>query len=303
VSRNNQVFYEITCSITIAINLALKSLLDKTEKPLKDIVTEYLEWVKNDQYLIFQQTKFHSPTRYFASLVPKRGNKKYAHRIKQRFRELSFPFEHQKQKTKNISETTTNVLFITLTYDQSQCHFQTSWDAISYYWNKFMANIRKQFGRVLYVRCFESLQNGYAHIHALLYFQDQTFLTFLKWSHKKSKHLWRIPFPIVEKIRRYWHSFIDIQGMIHLSDGFKYLGKYISKSSDLSEKAEKTLALTWKFHKRTFSLGSKFKMEIFNRYLIPRLDTPKYNSNFFIPNDSGRSRTQTNSSIFSKTRL
>ena len=55
--------------------------------------------------------------------------------------------------------------------------------------------------------------------------------------------------------------------MVNLSDGFKYLGKYLSKSIDLSQKATKTLALTWAFRKRAFSIGQKFKEAIFNRYL------------------------------------
>ena len=55
--------------------------------------------------------------------------------------------------------------------------------------------------------------------------------------------------------------------MPHFADGFKMLGKYISKSADLSQKAVTTLACLWAFHKRSYSLGIKFKTEIFNRYL------------------------------------
>ena len=145
--------------------------------------------------------------------------------------------------------------------------YKQSWLTVSYYWNKFVANLRKRFGRVLTVRCYESSDKGYSHIHCILYFKNYSFPTFLKWSYKKNRYLWRISFQEVEKIKGYWHSFLDIQGMVNLSDGFNYLGKYISKSADLTAKAQKTLALTWAFHKRAYSLGNKFKKEIFRRYL------------------------------------
>jgi hypothetical protein len=54
--------------------------------------------------------------------------------------------------------------------------------------------------------------------------------------------------------------------MPYLADGLKYLGKYITKSSDLSQKQVKTLSLNWAFRKRSFSIGNKFKQEIFKLY-------------------------------------
>lgn len=246
----------------------IKAILHNSDTTITFIEKKYMEWVDYNQYLVFEQTKFKSPTRHFASLVPKRGNEKYAYNIKRRFKEFSLPFDYEKKISTESKEEQTNILFITLTNAVTEkSNFKTEWEAVSYHWNKFLANLRKQFGRVLSVRCYESSDQGFPHIHAIIYFQDQTFTTFFRWSKKKNRYLWRIPFPTVEKIRRYWHSFIDIQGMVDLSDGFKYLGKYLSKSSDLSQKATKTLSLTWAFHKRAFSLGKKFKMEIFKRYL------------------------------------
>ena len=246
----------------------IQKVLYQPQTTLKTIIDEYQDWVNYDQYLIFEHQRFHSPVRYIASLVPKRGNKKYAYKMQKRFKELSLPFDYEKKHTKEVPETQTNVLFLTLTYavtDQSD--FKKAWNELSYNWNKFLSNIRKHFGRVLTARCYESSEKGFPHIHCMLYFPDQTFPTFLKWSHKKQRYLWRIPFTTVEEIKQYWHSYIDIQGMVNLSDGFKYLGKYLSKSSDLSQKATKTLALTWAFHKRAFSIGNKFKEEIFKKYL------------------------------------
>ena len=106
------LFKSIIIDITLSVNESLKNYLKKTEKSLDIVVREYLEWVNHDRLLIFEQTRFHSATRYFASLMPKRGNKKYASRLKQRFKELSLPFDYEKKISKNVSETLTNVLFL-----------------------------------------------------------------------------------------------------------------------------------------------------------------------------------------------
>ena len=123
----------------------------------------------------------------------------------------------------------TNVLFLSLTWDPNICDWKTAWDSISYFWNLMVANLRRKYGRVLTARVYESTEQGYPHIHCILYFPNYQFPTFLKWSSKKKRHIWRIPFPEVEKLRGLWHSFIDVQGMVNLADGMKYLGKYLNK--------------------------------------------------------------------------
>ena len=216
----------------------LRSKLYNKETTQEVIIQKYIEWVLNNQYLIFEQKKFHSPVRQIASLVPKRGNSKYAWRVRKRWREFTFPFEYQQEldAEKNdlpVDETTTNILFLSLTWDPKICDWKTAWDSISYFWNLFVANLRRKYGRVLTARTYESTEQGFPHIHCILYFPDYQFHTFLKWSNKKNRHIWRIPFPEVEKLRGSWHSFIDVQGMVNLADGLKYLGKYVTKGTDL----------------------------------------------------------------------
>ena len=256
----------------------LRSTLYNKETTQEKIIEKYSEWVSNNQYLIFDQKRHHSPMRQIASLVPKRGNPKYAWKVRKRWREFTLPFEYQqkidseKGDLSNITETSTNVLFLSLTFDPNLCDWKTAWDSISYFWNLFVANLRRKYGKVLTARVFESTEKSSPHIHCILYFPNYQFPTFLKWSNTKKRHIWRIPFPEVEKLRRYWHSFIDVQSMIHLADGLKYLGKYINKgtdleSDDLSGKGLITLANTWAFRKRAYSLGVKFKEAIFEKYV------------------------------------
>jgi hypothetical protein len=256
----------------------LRSFLYHKETTQETISENYSEWVSSDKYLIFEQKRHHSPIRQIASLVPKRGNRKYAWKVRKRWQEFTFPFEYQqkldaeKDDLVKINETTTNVLFLTLTWDINFCDWKTAWDSISYFWNLFVANLRRKYGAVLTARVYESTEQGFPHIHCILYFPNYQFPTFLKWSKTKNRHIWRIPFPEVEKLRGLWHSFIDVQGMVNLADGLKYLGKYVTKgtdlnSGDLSGKGLKTLANTWAFRKRAYSLGVKFKAAIFEKYV------------------------------------
>jgi len=256
----------------------LRSALYHKETTQETILERYVDWVSNNQYLIFEQKRHRSPIRQIVSLVPKRGNPKYAWRVRKQWREFTLPFEYQqkidveKGEYQPISEVSTNVLFVSLTWDHDFCDWKTAWDSVSYFWNLMVANLRRKYGRVLTARVYESSKQGFPHIHCILYFQDYSFPTFLKWSNKQRHHVWRIPFPEVEKLRCLWHSFVDVQGMINLANGLKYLGKYVTKGTDLeqgglSEKCKSTLSLTWVFRKRAYSLGVKFKEAIFQKYL------------------------------------
>lgn len=257
----------------------LRSVLYDKETTQEVIIQQYSDWVSNHQYMIFEQKKFRSLVRQIASLVPKRGNSKYAWQIRKRWHEFSFPFEYQQKlyaendNLANSNETMTNILFVSLTWDPKICDWKTAWDTkISHDWNLFVARLRRKYGKTLTARVYESTEKGVPHIHCILYFPNYQFPTFLKWSNKKRRHIWRIPFPEVEKLRKMWHSFIDIQGMVNLADGLKYLGKYLTKGTDLesgdtSGKGLITLANTWAFRKRAFSLGKKFKEAIYEKYV------------------------------------
>jgi hypothetical protein len=273
------VKYSVRQNVNTRTNLSLKviqvsslerlrAVLYKKETTQEVISKTYLDWVSNNQYMVFEQKRHRSPIRQIASLIPKRGNIRYAYRVRRKFREFILPFEFEQRKSEIIVEGKTRVLFLTLTFDPSICDFKTGWDSIGYFWNCFVASIRRCFGRVLSARCFESSEKGFPHIHCVLYFENVEFPTFLKWSKTKRRFIWRIPFPEVEKFKARWHSFIDVQGMSNLAEGLKYLSKYITKGTDLTENGStQTLSLTWAFRKRAYSLGTKFKEAIFEKYL------------------------------------
>jgi len=73
-----------------------------------------------------------------------------------------------------------------------------------------------------------------------------------------------------------WRSHTDAQAMSSLGWGLSYLKKYLLKSIDSKNKdsvALKTLALSWLFNKRAFSVSGKF------RQMLTDLIKTMHNSN------------------------
>jgi len=160
----------------------------------------------------------------------------------------------------------TNVLFQTLTFDTKLCDFKTAWLTIGVELNRYVANLANQYkSRVLIdARCFESFKNVYPHVHLILYFLDPSFHTFKMCSRKSKRWIWRIDTSDRNKTRRFWSSNIDVQGIVSMRESLWYLEKYIAKASNLAlndseNKGLKTLACSWAFGKRSYSVSKEFK--------------------------------------------
>ena len=255
---------------------------------LSEIVDKYCEWVADDRYLILRRVEYKTfqvrdsrnnkfvpyqlPIKEdtFAIKCSKRGNDVYRKRVYGRFAGLGdmvekLVFFNPKKRGKKK----TKVLWVTLTYDPSRCYFKDAWTNIGTEFNRFMAYVRKQYGKVSCCRVFESYENGFPHIHAILLFEETEFKVFRD---RKGQ------FRIKEKdtIAQGWHSFVDIKAMYSLGKSFSYLKKYLLKSIDKENKdskALKTLALGWLFNKRAFSVSGKFKQTLTD------LIKTKHNSN------------------------
>ena len=201
----------------------LRSVLYHKETTQEVITGKYVQWVSNPQCLIFEQKRHHFLIRQIASLVPKRDNEKYAMKVHKRWQEFTLPFEYQqkleseKGELVSFDETTTNILFLSLTWDINFCDWKTAWDSKSYFWNLMVSNLLRKYGRVLTARVYETTEQVFPHIHCIVYFPDYWFPTFLKWGSKQKRHIPRIPFPEVEKLRGFWHIFVDVQDMVNLS--------------------------------------------------------------------------------------
>ena len=258
----------------------LRSDLDDKETNVEVICKEFLRYATKDEYAIFESRLLDGSVRRVASLVSKRGNVKYVSGVKKRFDELIVPFELMPNNDVLLVNGKTSVLYQTLTYDAKLCDFKTCIRRIGVEVNRYLSNLKKRFhSRVLIVaRCFEAFKSGYFHVHLVLYFQDYSFHTFKRHSKKQKRDVWRIDTWERDKFRRYWHSNIDVQGMVNLHESLRYIEKYIAKASNLAlndgdNKGLKTLALSWAFGKRSFSVSKKFKQIVFEKYLsLPSSD-------------------------------
>ena len=132
---------------------------------------KYRVWVSEDKYVILNRIeskyvvierkdgkhKVFNPTakkavksEVFAVKYLKRGNDVYRSRVYCRFRELSnlaektvfFNPKDRRGQKKSVA------LFVTLTYDTKRCSFDDAWQNIGVEFNRFMASVRKKFGKV-----------------------------------------------------------------------------------------------------------------------------------------------------------
>jgi hypothetical protein len=237
---------------------------------VSEIVDRYVEWVSEDKYMIlsrWNRKKWKNDV--FAVKCAKRGNDVYRSRVYHRFKGLCSKAEKLTFfNPKDRGTKKTRALWVTLTYDTKLCEFGEGWRNVGIEFNRFMAYVRKQFGRVSGCRVFESFENGYPHIHCILLFEAW----FSVFRDKKGQ------FRIHEKdvIALGWHSNIDVKAMSSLAGGFSYLKKYLLKGVNFEKadsKALKTLALCWAYRKRAFSVSGTF------RKLLADLISNMHNSN------------------------
>ncbi|MCW3985975.1 MAG: protein rep [Candidatus Bathyarchaeota archaeon] len=224
---------------------------------VSEIVDQYLAWVNETMYMILSRWNNDlQRNEVFAVKCAKRGNDVYRYRVYKRFKGLSSMADEIvffNPKERGVKQT--RALWITLTYDLKRCLFNEAWRNIGVEFNRFMAFIRKRFGKVTCVRVFESFENGYPHIHCILLFESTWFPVF-----RDRKGQFRVHSKQV--ITKGWHSNVDVKAMSSLQGGFSYLKKYLLKGIDVKNadsKTKKTLGLCWAFRKRAFSVSGKFR--------------------------------------------
>jgi len=150
-----------------------------------------------------------------------------------------------------------NVLFVTLTYDVKRSGIRKAWEAIGDDFNTRIRNLRKKFGSLSYLRCWEASRRGYPHIHVLMIFHDYSFKVAFRQL-KNTRFGFRQVYRIHEKeeFERSWHSFVDVQAIRKMGEGIAYVTKYMTKSK--SSLQTLTLALCWLFKKRSFAISGDF---------------------------------------------
>jgi hypothetical protein len=218
------------------------------------IVDQYIVWVNDTKYMIMGK-KSEVEIEYFAVKCAKRGNDVYRWSVSKRFNKLLSGVEDVhffNRKDRGIKKT--RALFITLTFNTKICSWEEAWESSSRDFNRFMANVRKRFGGISCCRVYEASSKGYPHIHCILLFDCYEFSVF-----RDSRGRFRIRSKTVFDM--FWHSFVDVQAMDRVGGGLGYIKKYMLKCVDVENSNSKTvltLALTWTFRKRSFSISGKF---------------------------------------------
>lgn len=226
---------------------------------VSEIVERYVEWVSEDKYMILSRwDERELRNEVFAVKCAKRGNDVYRFRVYRRFKDLcSMSDDLVFFNVKDREVKRTGALWVTLTYDVKRCSFGEAWRNVGLELNRFMASLRKKFGKVSCCRVFESFENGYPHIHCILLFESTYFSVV-----RDKKGRFRVALHLKKLIAKGWHSNVDVRAMSSLAGGFSYQKKYLLKNIDAENadsKALKTLALCWTFRKRAFSVSGRFR--------------------------------------------
>jgi len=226
---------------------------------LANLVCEaYLKWVGQPEYLVFAKHNGVEVAGFQLVKAAKRGNDVYNWRVWNRFQrsvgqvgELEF-FNH---KDRGVHHT--QLLFITLTYREEGRSLEELWTSIGKDYNRFISALRKRYGRVEVVRCWEATRRGLPHIHLIALFEGHHFTVF------KHRGKWRVRGK--RDLESLWpHGFMDVVGLSALSSGVGYLGKYLFKQyskaqvNPYNDKQVRSLALCWFFRRRSFSISRGF---------------------------------------------
>ena len=225
----------------------------------------FQEWRDFDEYLVLQRQtdnlriKGEVDKETIAVKCAKRGNDVYWWRVSKRLRSLHKLENHTFFDIRSNAKFS-NVLFATLTYDITRSSIKEAWETVGAEYNKWIRNLRKKFGRISYLRCWETSRKGYPHIHVLMVFHDHSFgIAFSKL--RKGRRVYRIAEK--EVFEKSYHSFVDVQAVRKLREGIKYVLKYLSKTKYMGKSQTLTLALCWLFKKRSFAVSGDFQEAVY----------------------------------------
>ena len=235
-------------------NYFLEFSLDK-DIDFDELEQFYVDWRDYDEYIVFQKQtdKLRETGEIEKETVAikgaKRGNDVYAWHLWNRLKFL-YTLKNRSFFDPHGNIKLSNLLFVTLTYDVKLSTIREAWEIVGAEFNKWIRNLRKKFGRVSYLRCWEATKRGYPHVHLLMIFHDYEF----RIDARKSKNS---KYRIVEKeaFERSWDSFVDVQAIRKMREGIKYATKYLSKSNTESQTHVLTFALCWLFRKRSFAVS------------------------------------------------
>ena len=254
----------------------------------------YKDWVLHDEYLVLKQNEdmvnYHKD-KWFILKCSKRGNDVYQYRTEESLKSSLHDMNVRVDRSRGIKKT--NAVYVTNTWDTKICSKSMAWSGekiiktvkkgknkgreylvhaddclcVSCAWDLFLSKLRKEYGKIRVVRSWETFENGYPHVHALIVFENKSFETF-KWHDKEGRVTWRIKSEYKDFIQGCWHSFVDVQGVVDIEKAVENVVWYVLKNKksdrdyhDVDNWCEKdllTTVATWFFNKRSFSVSGGF---------------------------------------------
>jgi len=200
----------------------------------------------------------------------KRGNDVYIHLMYQKFKPLLNSFNHKEFFSIKINKNRkrvrkTRMLYITGTCDRDITgDILKSWLNFGSWWNKYITNLRGQFGKIDYVRAWQSQKDGYPHFHALLYFSDYEF-TATEWVEQDGSISWRVhnrqmlnSAPVRDRIKAAWKwGSIELKCCDNTKSALVDVVKYVTRDLEGGE-SDLTNAMVWYFGKQSYAVSKGF---------------------------------------------
>lgn len=244
---------------------------------LPDVVNCYKEWRDTSEHIILAYTEEYDmglgPIRtytedcYLCIKASKKGNDVYKSLLKKKWRQVQELNDVTFFK-ENWGVKKTSMLSVTLTYNTSRSPVEAAWITHGEEWHLFLAKLKQEYGDVEFIRVWESGKNFYPHCHAVIVFKEHQFQVWEQKNNDDSRK-WRISDKDTAKIGSFWHSFADVSAVSDTGLALSHLAKYLTKDL-MSEKGDKTNAMTWLFRKQTYAISHKF-FALINAQLAPEL--------------------------------
>jgi len=274
---------------------------------LDSLINAFESWVKEDLYLVFENLENGKKLFKRAS---KRGNSIYTWKTRERLDSATSFFERKSfQKLllrRSGRSRVSNVLFLTLTNDTKlwgEKRYVKSdllgnkenvfiegdriraWGHIQPDYNRFITAFRKKYGKTWALKCFESFENGYPHIHLLLITKTPWEVSPRRKEIKKKDGSvrWITEYRLKDykkkkEISNLWSSgFVDIKSPSSVNSLRNYVYKDVVKQfkGDLGRQNKLSLTLNWLFRKRSFSVsGEKIISEFIREGLTQSKNLP-----------------------------
>ena len=184
----------------------------------------------------------------------KRGNDVYLWRLNKKLKAFSTSFKKQIlfEDRGNIKQT--NAVMVTLTCDTNKFTIYNAWKTIGYRFNKWITRMRKEYGKISYIRVWEASKKAYPHIHLIMWFHDKKLTAF------RHNSKWRIDEK--SKFEKSWDSFVDVFAFTTLWKCFKYILKYLGKNNNL------TMELCWLLKKQSYAISGDLIEQMRNSNLL-----------------------------------